>query len=53
MLEIAKKGFKNKAENNLGSLLSLIPYAFLISFSQEECSGTRKDSKAMRVGKDD
>lgn len=52
MLGIAKKGLKNKAENNLGSFLSLILYAFLIFLSQEECSGTRKDSKAMRVGKD-
>lgn len=46
MLAIAKKGLRNKAENNLGSLLYLIPYAFLISLSQEECSGTRKDSRA-------
>lgn len=49
MLGIFKKGLKNKAENNLGLLLSLIPYAFLISLSQEECSGTRKESKAMGV----
>lgn len=51
MLGIVKKGLKNK-KNNLGSLLSLIQYAFLISLSQEECSGTRKDSKAKGVSKD-
>lgn len=52
MLGIAKKGLENKAENNLGSLLSLILHAFLISLSEEECSGTRKDSEAMRMVRD-
>ena len=52
ILGIAKKELENKAENNLGSFLSLIPYAFLISLSQEECSGTRKVSEAMGEVKD-
>lgn len=49
-LGIAKNVLGNKTENNLGSLLSLIQYAFLISLSEEECSGTRKDSEALGVG---
>lgn len=36
MLGVGKKGLETKAENNLGSLLSLVSYAFLFSLSQKE-----------------
>lgn len=36
MLGMGKKGLETKAEINLGSLLPLVLYAFLFSFSQKE-----------------